>query len=79
MLFRSDNLQRELEDIADRQRRTALRTFISIHGKLFAGVELRIGELTHLISDDLQNISFGIVQNEEEQSIQVGPFRSSSR
>lgn len=74
-----DNLQRELEDIADRQRRTALRTFISIHGKLFAGVELRIGELTHLISDDLQNISFGIVQNEEEQSIQVGPFRSSSR
>ncbi len=74
-----DSLQQELEDIADRQRKTSLRTVISIHGKLFAGVELRIGELTHLINEDLQNISFGIVQSDDEQTIQVGPFRGSSR
>ncbi len=70
------SLEDELDEIAEMQRKLSLRTSINVHGTLFSGVEMRIGELTQSISDDQQHIGYRIVQEEEEQTIQMGPYRA---
>ena len=73
------SLQKELEEIADVQRKLALQTYISVHSQLFAGVELRIGEQTQIVNDDENNISFNLVQDDDEQKIQKGPYKGAMR
>ena len=73
------NLQTEMEDIAENQRLLALGTRISVQKELFAGVELRIGELTQIVNNDEATVSFGVTQNDEELSIQMGPYQGPKR
>lgn len=73
------NLQDEMEEIAESQRQLALRTRVSVQKELFAGVELRIGELTHIINDDEDSVSFGLIQNDDELSVQMGPYQGPKR
>ena len=70
------SLEEELEEIADSQRRLSLQSSINVQGKLFSGVELRIGELTHSIIEDEQRIGYRLVQEEDEQEIQAGPYKA---
>jgi hypothetical protein len=50
-----------------------------VHSQLFAGVELRIGEQTQIVNDDENNISFNLVQDDDEQKIQKGPYKGAMR
>jgi hypothetical protein len=68
-----------MEDIAENQRLLALRTRISVQKELFAGVELRIGELTQIVNDDEATVSFGVTLNDEELSIQMGAYQGPKR
>ncbi len=69
------NLQKELEDIAEEQRKVALKASIRVASELFTGVELRIGEQTMVINEDKDKVGFKLVQEEEELKIQEGPLR----
>jgi hypothetical protein len=69
------NLQNEMEEIAKAQRRLGLKTRVDIQKELFAGVELRIGELTHIVNDDQISVSFGLAQDDEELIIQMNAYR----
>ncbi|MFT5373549.1 MAG: hypothetical protein ACI906_000365 [Candidatus Latescibacterota bacterium] len=73
------SLQKELEETAEAQRKLALRTNISVHSQLFAGAELRIGELTKIVHDDENNISFSLVEEDDEQKIKMGPYKGAMR
>ena len=73
------SLQKELEEIAETQRKLALQTYISVHSQLFAGVELRIGEQTQIVNDDEERVSFNLVQGDDEQTIQKGPYKGAMR
>jgi uncharacterized protein len=63
------NQQQELEEIAELQRKLAIRTTVNVLTDLFAGVEIRIGEQTELIREDCERCSFRLVIDEEEQKI----------
>ena len=69
------NLQKELSDIAENQRKLAFMTSINVQNDIFSGVELRIGEQTLILQDDQAKVSFRLVQNDEILDIQVGPFK----
>jgi hypothetical protein len=73
------SLQKELEEIAETQRKLALRTNISVHSQLSAGAELRIGELTKIVHDDENNISFSLVEENDKQTIKMGPYKGAMR
>ena len=64
------NLQKELEEISEEQRKVALKATIRVANELFAGVELRIGEQTMVINQDQDKVEFKLVQEEEELKIQ---------
>ena len=64
------NQQEELEEIAETQRKLAHRTSISVVNQLFAGVELRIGELTELVREDKEKVSYRLVTEDEETRLQ---------
>jgi len=73
------SLQKELEEIAEIQRKLALQTYISVHSQLFAGAELRIGEQTKIVNDDEERVTFSLVQDDDEQTIQQGPYKGAMR
>ena len=64
------NQQEELEEIAESQRKLSHRTTIAVINQLFAGVELRIGELTELIREDKEKVSYRLVTEDEETRLQ---------
>ncbi|MDA0337787.1 MAG: FapA family protein, partial [bacterium] len=64
------NQKVELEEIAEFQRKLALRTTINVLTDMFAGVEIRIGEQTELIREDCERCSFKLVIADEVQKIQ---------
>jgi hypothetical protein len=72
-------LQQELSEIAETQRKLAFRATANVQNELFAGVELRIGEETLTLHDDDAKVSFRLIQEDEQLSIQKGPFKGSLR
>lgn len=64
------NQQEELEEIAEEQRKLAIKTTVNVINDMFAGVEIRIGEQTELIREDCEKCSYKLVIDEEEQKIQ---------
>mgnify|MGYP001502324605 CR=1 FL=1 len=64
-----------MEEIAKAQRQLGLKTRVDIQKELFAGVELCIGELTHIVNDDQISVSFGLAQDDEELIIQMNAYR----
>ncbi|MBT4609401.1 MAG: DUF342 domain-containing protein [Gemmatimonadetes bacterium] len=73
------NQQVELEEIAEEQRKLAMRTQINVLNDLFAGVEVRVGEHTELIREDAEKCSFRLVTEDEEQKIFMDALRNPPR
>ncbi len=73
------NQQVELEEIAEEQRKLALRTQINVLNELFAGVEIRLGEHTELIREDAEKCSFRLVTEDEVQKIFMDALRNPPR
>ena len=67
------NQKEELEEIAELQRKLALKTTVDVVSDLFAGVEIRIGEQTELIREDCDRCSYKLAIDEDEQKIQQDP------
>ena len=69
------NLQKELEEIARKQRQLSLQSRVNVVNKLFSGVDLRIGEETLLVTADKERVSFCLLKELEEIKIHEEPFR----
>jgi uncharacterized protein (DUF342 family) len=68
-------LQREMEEIAHEQRELALRAEIAVAGRLFPGVEVRIGEETRVFVEEQSRARLRLVVEDEEAHIEVGAQR----
>ena len=73
------NQKEELEEIAELQRKLALKTTVDVVSDLFAGVEIRIGEQTELIREDCDRCSYKLIIDEDEQKIQQDPLKNTPR
>lgn len=73
------NQQEELEEIAELQRKLAIKTTVNVLADMFAGVEIRIGEQTELIREDCERCSYKLVIDEEEQKIQQDTLKNLPR
>ena len=69
------NLQKELKEIAQKQRQLSLQSRVNVVNKLFSGVDLRIGEETMLVTADKERVSFCLFKEQEEIRIQEEPFK----
>ena len=68
------NQQEELAQIAESQRELSHRISIQVGNQLYAGVELRIGELTQTIYEDTERVSFRLLTKDEQTRIQEEPL-----
>ena len=73
------NQQEELEQIAELQRKLAIRTTVNVISDLFAGVEIRIGEQTELIREDTERCSYKLSIDDEEQKIVQDALKNTPR
>lgn len=73
------NQQEELQQIAELQRKLAVKTSVNVVNELFAGVEIRIGEQTELVREDADRCTFRLVIDEDEQKIQQEVLRNAPR
>ncbi|MFP6647096.1 MAG: hypothetical protein VCF24_26565 [Candidatus Latescibacterota bacterium] len=73
------NQQEELEQIANEQRKLAVKTTVNMLTDLFAGAEIRIGEATELIREDCERCSYKLVIEDEEQKIQQDILKNTPR
>jgi uncharacterized protein (DUF342 family) len=73
------NQQEELEQIAEQQRKLAVKTVVNVLNDIFAGVELRIGEHTELVREDAERCAYKLVIDEEEQKIQQDALKNVPR
>jgi len=71
------NQQTELEEIAEDQRQLAHRISIQVGSQMYAGVELRIGELTQTIHEDTERVSYRLLTKDEQTRIQEEPLTGS--
>ena len=69
------NLQKELEEIARKQRQLSLQSRVNVVNKLFSGVDLRIGEETMLVMAGKERVIFCPLKELEEIKIHEEPFR----
>ena len=63
--------QKEIEAIAEAQRKLATQVKIEVTNEIFAGVELRIGEEKQLLLEDHSKARFRLVKEEDELKIQM--------
>ena len=73
------NQQEELAEIADLQRKLAVKTTVDVVSDMFAGVEIRIGEQTELVREDAERCSYKLIIDEDEQKIQQDPLKNTPR
>ncbi|MFH1572023.1 MAG: flagellar assembly protein A [Gemmatimonadota bacterium] len=73
------NQEQELAEIAEGQRKLAHQTRINVVSQLFAGVELRIGELTELVREDKDKVSFRLITEDEQTRLQEEVLRNTPR
>ena len=71
--------QEELQQIADEQRKLAVKTTINVLTDLFAGAEIRIGEQTEMIREDCARCSYKLVIDDEEQKIEQVALKNTPR
>ncbi len=73
------SLQDELAAIAQTQRRLAIKATVSVQARLFAGVELRLGEVGLTVPDDEDRITLGLVEEDGRLVVRRGAFRGHLR
>lgn len=70
-----DSQRRELEELAEGQRQLSRRAEVTVWNRLFAGVEIRLGEQTLTVMDDRDRVRLRLVQKDEGLEVEIGPAR----